>query len=68
VDYHCGFSNPVAAWFLWAEHKSKIPANRQLDSYSARNCGNTRRIEPPWGSVDLSHDRHWPVVRFRICG
>jgi hypothetical protein len=52
VDYHCGSSNPVAARLFRPEHQSKIPANRQLDSHAARNRGNTRRIEPPWGNLN----------------
>ena len=45
VDYHCNSSNPVAARLFGWEHKSKLPENRQLDSYSARYCPHPNRSE-----------------------
>jgi len=46
VDHHRNSGNPVAAWLFRAEHKSKLPANRQLDPYFDRYRRHTHRFEP----------------------
>jgi hypothetical protein len=53
VDYHRDSGNSVAARFFRSEYKSKLSEDRQLDSYPARNCCHTRRIEPPWSDINL---------------
>ena len=63
MDHHRNFGNPVAAWFFRSEHKSKIPAHRQLDSRSDRDCRHTRRSEPVRGHIDLRF-----VVKIRRSG
>jgi hypothetical protein len=53
VDYRRDSGNLVAARLFRSEYKSKLSEDRQLDSYAARNCCHTRRIEPPWSDLKL---------------
>lgn len=46
MDYHRNSGNTVAAWLFRSEHKSKLPANRQLDPYFDRYRRLTRRFKP----------------------
>jgi hypothetical protein len=52
VDHHRNFGNPVVARLFRSEHKSKLPANRQLDSYFDRHRRHTRRFEPVKDHID----------------
>jgi hypothetical protein len=46
VDYRRNSGNSVAARLFRSEHKSKFPANWQLDPYFARNCCHPHRSKP----------------------
>jgi len=61
VDYHRDSSNSVATRFFRSEHKSKVPANRQLDSHSDRYRRHTCHIEPAWGDINSSRTRSAPL-------
>jgi hypothetical protein len=51
VDYRRNSRDPVAARLLRAEHKSKLPANWRLDSYSDRRRCDPHHIAPSWCDV-----------------
>jgi hypothetical protein len=48
VDYRRNSSRTVAAWRFRSERKSKVSANRGLDSHSDRNRYHTCCIELSW--------------------
>ena len=52
MDYHCNSINPVAVRLFRSEHQPKLPANRQLDSHSARYCRYPNCFEAVGGRVD----------------
>ena len=54
MDYHRNSNNTVVARLFRSEHKSKLPAHRQLDPYSDRNRRNNPHITPTWDGVNLS--------------
>jgi len=54
VDYHRNSSNTVAARLFRSEHKSKVPAHRQLDPRSDRYRRHNHHSAPPWDCVNLS--------------
>jgi hypothetical protein len=45
VDYHRNSNHPVAARLFRPEHQLKLPANRRLDPYPARDCPHPHRFE-----------------------
>jgi hypothetical protein len=49
VAYHRNSICIVATRLFRSEHKSKIPANRQLDSHADRYRRHTRHITAAWG-------------------
>ncbi len=54
VDYHRNSSNPVAARLFRSEHKSRLPANRRLDSHSDRYRSHPHHITPAGYNVNIS--------------
>jgi len=54
VDYHRNSNHPVAARLFRSEHKSRLPANRRLDSYSDRYRRHPHHITPLWRGINLS--------------
>jgi hypothetical protein len=54
VDYHRSSSNPVAARLFRSEYKSRLPANRRLDSHSDRYRNHPHHITPAGDNVNIS--------------
>ncbi len=53
MDHHRNSGNLVAARLFRTEHKSKLPAHRQLDSHSDCYRRDPHRFEPVRGHIDL---------------
>jgi hypothetical protein len=55
VDNHRNPGNPVAARLFRTQYKSKLSANRRLDSYSNRHRRHPCHIAASWGDVNILH-------------
>jgi hypothetical protein len=69
VDYHRNSGNSVATRLFRPEHKSEFPANRQLDTHSARSCRHPLRFKSVGDHLDqrsAENRRGGPVGRLSI--
>jgi hypothetical protein len=54
MDYHRNSNHPVATRLFRSKHKSRLPANRRLDSHSDRDRSHPHHITPAGDNVNIS--------------